>query len=816
MGTESFRQIAEFLDRTHAGLLVVDSASTVIAWNEAVTDLLGIDGDPSEYDVSRIAPPTGAEIATAVEEAFRTGDIADFEVALDRGGSFEITVIPVEDAVALAVRDVSERVSMRRELQRSSRILETLDDGVFVLDEAFVITMVNDAVTAMTGYSREELVGSHASMLANSETISMADTIIERLRGEGSDIGVIESTIRTADGEDLPIETQFSTVEFASGRQQRVGIIRDLTDRLRSERTLRELNRSARRLLRADTDRAVYETIIDVAAAVWPDATLVVYSFDEVESVLEPVVASGDLPEPRGPGSTVWEEFLTGEDGVKIPDDRDDFAEPDDDDTMRPSGRVVERVEGDSTSPARTLYATLDEYGLLYVEVSGDPEVSNAKESVELLAANAVAALGRVEREAELSHQSDALTERNQTLRRLHDLNDLIRRVNAALVDADTLQEVGDAVCELLVDADPVQFAWFGETYLTGGDLEPIARGGRDEGYLDDLRFTAANGRDDSSEFRNEPTRRALDTAEVVAVPDVSKRLHESPWRERALVYGYRSVIAVPLAYNDLEYGVLSVYADRSGAFDAEFGELLVELGNTVADAINSIETRRSLRSESAVELEVHVDAPDALLVRIASALSEPMRVDGTVPQGGDRSLVYVDSDVDPESDLSTVPGVDSVRRPDGESGSQAELSVSEQTVVDRLATHGATVERLLATPSGIDVAVTLPRTADVRSFVEALGDRYDAVELLSRRDAERTEPESVESSAVLDRLTDRQREAARTAHLAGYFEWPRTNTGEEVASAMGITQPTFNRHLRTTERKLFSALFEGQPNGET
>lgn len=63
--------------------------------------------------------------------------------------------------------------------------------------------------------------------------------------------------------------------------------------------------------------------------------------------------------------------------------------------------------------------------------------------------------------------------------------------------------------------------------------------------------------------------------------------------------------------------------------------------------------------------------------------------------------------------------------------------------------------------------------------------------------------------SAVDDRFTEKQRQALRTAYLSGYFEWPRASTGEEVADALDITQPTFNRHLRTTERKLFSALFD-------
>ncbi|MFC5277833.1 bacterio-opsin activator domain-containing protein [Halorubrum rubrum] len=813
-GTDTFRRIAGLLDRVSTGLLVVDDASTVTAWNRTAVDLLDLDGEPGGREVGRIAGSTGTDVGAAVERAFRTGEAVAFETALDRDEPVEIRVAPIGDVVAVAVRDVGERVEMRRELRRSGRILETLDDGVYTLDEAFVITSVNDAITTITGYDREELVGSHASMLAGSETIEMADEIIERLRGDGSDVGVIESTIRTADGDVLPVETHFSTVEFASGRKRRVGVIRDLSERRRSERILRELNRSARRFLRADTERVVYETILDVATTVWPDATVVAYSFDEVESVLDPVVASGELPGPRGPGSTVWEEFLTGEDGVTVPGDGPSPARPNGRDDAHPSGRVVERSDDAAESAVRTLYATLDEHGLLYVEIP-EENANNVEESVELVAANAVAALGRVVRETELSRQSEALTERNRTLERLHELNDLIRRVNGALVDADTLQEVGDAVCALLVDADPIRFAWLGETYLTGGGLDLVSDAGDGERYLDAFEFGSAEPPTGPSAFRNDPTRRALDAGETVVVTDVSRGLHEATWRERALVCGYRSVLAVPLSYDDLDYGVLTLYADRTGTFDGEFGELLAELGNTVADAVNSNETRRSLRSESFVELELHVDAPDALSVRLADALGEPIRIDGTVPQGDDRSLVYVSSDVDLASASSTVPAVESARRLDDGATSRTELSVAGRTVADRLATHGANVDSLVAASSGIDVTVTLPRSVGVRSFVEALDDRYGTVELRSRRDKDTVEEQSGGSATVVDRLTDRQFEAVRTAYLSGYFEWPRTSTGEEVAAAMGITQPTFNRHLRTSERKVFSAVFGGTDSGE-
>jgi predicted DNA binding protein len=53
--------------------------------------------------------------------------------------------------------------------------------------------------------------------------------------------------------------------------------------------------------------------------------------------------------------------------------------------------------------------------------------------------------------------------------------------------------------------------------------------------------------------------------------------------------------------------------------------------------------------------------------------------------------------------------------------------------------------------------------------------------------------------------LTDRQQEVIETALEAGYFEWPREISSEELAAKLEITRGTFLEHLRKGERKLLS-----------
>ncbi len=46
-------------------------------------------------------------------------------------------------------------------------------------------------------------------------------------------------------------------------------------------------------------------------------------------------------------------------------------------------------------------------------------------------------------------------------------------------------------------------------------------------------------------------------------------------------------------------------------------------------------------------------------------------------------------------------------------------------------------------------------------------------------------------------------------AFVAGYVEWPRAESDEEVAAGLGVTGTTCSRHLRAAERKVFGFLVD-------
>ncbi|MFP9190969.1 PAS domain-containing sensor histidine kinase [Natronosalvus vescus] len=149
------------------------------------------------------------------------------------------------------IRDISERKARNRELQQYETIVETVEDGIYVLDETYHFSAVNDAYVEMTGYTREELLGEHCSIVVGDDVSSQAATLSEHLtRGEDQGAATIEADIERADGSRMPAESRFTPLPTDDGAYRgTVGVVRDLTDRLEHQRKLEESERRYRTLV---------------------------------------------------------------------------------------------------------------------------------------------------------------------------------------------------------------------------------------------------------------------------------------------------------------------------------------------------------------------------------------------------------------------------------------------------------------------------------------------------------------------------------------------------------------------------------------
>jgi PAS domain S-box-containing protein len=734
---------------------------------------------PEEIEANCEAGP-GAHVTTPVTPEGEAADGAEWlelSFGRQRFGDRQYTVA--------TARDVTGRAKREPVVEQYERVFETIEDGVYVLDDSFRIETVNGAIERMTGYDRSALVGEHATILADESTIDEAVGLIEQLRSGEREVATLTTELATADGGSMPIETRFSTYRLPDGEAKHVGVVRDISDRKQFEETLAALHESTRKLLGAQTAEEACELVVDSTRDVLDAAGAAIYRFDRTENRLRPTVLDGVDAEqaPIDPGeSPLWTAFIDGE-RVTVP----------------PSAAPGDGDVG-------WLCLPLGAHGVLALAVDADRRSEDFMEVVELLAANAEAGLTRVAREESLRERDEELSQHNRQLRKLKEVNAVIRRIDRALVDADTRDGIEQAVCDGLTDSEWISMAWIGRTDET--DLDPQAWAGEASGYLDAVSLSV----DDAGE--RPPAVRTAQDGSVTVVSSVASGFRESSWRSKALSRDFQSALSVPLEYEGFSYGVLTVYGTEQFAIGGMIQSVFAELGETIARAICEVQSRRRRSAATAVELELRLSAPTSPLQQFAGRLGEPVVCEGIVP-GEETTRLFFRTDADATvvgercADMTRVRSLHTVG---DDEGGLFEAVVSGETVGATLLERGARAETIEADARGrqLDATVSLPPGIEVRRFVEHLDGRYGSAQLTARREREFAERTAGGIGAEIEsRLTDRQLQVLRTAYLSGFFDWPRKTTGQDLADKLNISQPTVSRHLRKSTRRILDIVLD-------
>lgn len=685
----------------------------------------------------------------------------------------ELAVRPVpgtDDLLVTAV-DVSERVELADELRRSEELhrvtLNNMTDTVLVTDEEGRFTYICPNVHFIFGYTVEEIREmSTIDELLGSDLFDPAE-----LREKGV-LTNIECTATDRAGEEHTLLVNAKRVSIQGGTT--LYSCRDVTTRKQRERALSTLHGTARELLYAEGSG-------EIAGIVATDATDVLdvpgtgcYLFDAEGNSLQPAATTDTFAAARS-----LDPIRPGEDS--------------------PIGRAF--LRGSVVVDDGLLAAPLGDHGVLVAAAEGFDTV--LEELADLLAATAEAALDRLERERALHERDRELRERNRELSRLNGINDVIRGIDGALVAAETREEIERAVCDRLTTDDRYRFAWIGEP--DGESVVPREWAGEGREYLDGFPF----------EGGDEPAIRAA-AGEPVAVGNVAEGFREAPWRTAALERGYQSVLSVPLSHEGLSYGVLSVYADRPNAFDEMARTVFLELADTITAALTAVKQRDALLSDTVTELEYETRSESCPVLALALAADCRVALGGVRRvEGGVLAFVTVegaplDRVREAADGIATIEAATPIA--EREDGGVLRLRLASPFVGTRLADRGATLRTLRA---GADEAsarlvVDVQNPTDVRAVDGALTELYADATLLSQRERAGESGPDHTRSALLDRLTDRQLEAVRTAYHSGFFESPRACSGEAVADVLGISASAFYQLNRASQSRLFGALFDG------
>jgi PAS domain S-box-containing protein len=767
-----------------------------------------------EESLDHVHPDDRERVEADFESALETGDwetecriirtdgeqrwiAAQAEVYYDNGNPARV-IGTVEDITERKERE--QRLAHQREQieQLKDRLLDTSPTGILLLNEAGEITLANDRAQEILGMPSEDIIGlSHNApefgiVDLNGEPIPEEEMPFERVRTTGDAIFGIELGATQPDDQRIWLSMNAAPLhDDSAGPTETIIAFEEITERKQATDALEHLNTISRDLMDADP-QTISERAADITREVLDVTHTSVWRYDEDTGELQlhtsSTAADIDPDSIRSPEefeARAWQTFVSSE----IDASNELSPAPD-------SGGSEESIRSGVIVP-------LGRHGVICAgslsPVAFDETAVNLASTV---GATIETALDRAANEQELARHNEELT-------RLDQINGIIRNIDQALVHAETREEIEQVVCEQLATSERYHSAWIGEYDLDTETITPQEWAGIDASYFETLTDTS-----DDTALGQGPIGTAAQTHEVQVIEDIVTDARFAPWREQTLDIGARACLVIPLVYNETLYGVVTVYTTKPQPTSADH-TVLGELGETIAHAINAVETRETLHTDSVVELELHFQAPDTPLCRLAQQADCRIECEGLVPQTDGPSQVFFTAKGVSQRAIQTagettmaIEALVCLSEREKEVLCKAEVAAS--ILPSRLVEQNARIRTLTIDGETATAVVDLPSTAAVREFIETLQTHYPTADLRSRRTRDRPIDTSHGFMRTIDdRLTARQQDILQMAYLSGFFQSPRESTGKEIAAMLDISPPTFTQHLRAGQHNLFELLFD-------
>ncbi|TYL38877.1 diguanylate cyclase [Natronococcus pandeyae] len=769
-----------------------DSAVTAIAPIRSGTIEMEIfrDGDEQLIDgYHEIDRPAHPEIGLEKRLVVPLGEYGLLTVGSTGDDTIDDSLRNLVDTLASTILAAFDRLAAEAAIRHRSAAMESSMDGIGISDDRGVFRYVNRALADLHGYDDPaELVGTSWQVL-------FPDGEVERLEREVMPVVLEEGSWRgealgeRADGSQFHQEHSLTLLEDGI-----VCVTRDVTERKSWEQQLEGLNEIARELMSGETRDEIGQIGVEAVENVLDFEIACVRLFDRDANRLRCVALTEGgqtLLETRAAydleGTLAGRAFRNDETLVNVIPETD-LSEP---------ASVFENS---------SLHVPIGSYGVLSVLVRDDEAFDGSDVHLtEMLAMAIGAALARADRTRLLRTQERELRQQHDQLETLNRINAVNNEISTGLIAATTREELDRTICEHLVESDFYRSAWIGRIEGSGDRIGMAIGVGIEDSYLDAVTKTPL------SRIAGGTVERAIETAEMQVVRQYHVTDINGTGESDEDV---EAIAAIPLMYGERTVGVLVVNSVRDDVFCEDAIAGFESLGKIVGFAKNAIKSRELLLSDSIVELEFILSDPSVFYVQVSAELDCRCEFQRAVPIENGRIITYdVISGAEPADVLEVAedtPNIERARVVSKQDGRFVLQTVTSRSMVRFGLEMGTTVRSAVAENGEGTVIVEAPQTADVREIVTAFQREFDSLELVAKRDREHpvTTADTFRES-VANRLTEKQRAALESAYFAGYYDWPRKITAEELADSLGVSSSTLHQHLRRGNWCLLSTFFE-------
>lgn len=341
---QSNQTLAALIKASPAAIVALDAEGCVMLWNTAAERMFGYTGDEVDGKPYPLVPDQFKDVHLRVHEQILSGGAVSGQELRRRkkDGTFvdvSLSGAPLRDVDGsirggmAVIEDITERKRTERALRESEeryrQLVETMGEGLAILDEEGMLTYVNRRLVEMVGYTPDQLIGREAAEFY----LDVSDGLLrtERARLRQRQVGHYQISWRAADGHEVP--TRMSVAPLFNDRGSYVGsfsVVTDLTEVNAAQRALAQSERQFREMTALLPD-AVYEADAGLRLTYLNRAGLELFGCTEhdlasgisLRDILSPkqfAAVHAGLREAAETGtSTVGEYILRRRDGSTVP-----------------------------------------------------------------------------------------------------------------------------------------------------------------------------------------------------------------------------------------------------------------------------------------------------------------------------------------------------------------------------------------------------------------------------------------------------------------------------------------------------------------
>jgi len=221
--------LAAIVDNSSDAIISKTLDGIITSWNNAAKKLFGYTSEEAiGQHISMLIPPLRLHEEDIIIKNISQGiKIDHFEtVRITKDGktvTASLSISPITDrhgkiiGASKIVRDITERKQAEERQAMLAAIVDTSDDTILSKTLKGIITSWNKAAERMFGYTAEEAIGQHISMLIPAARLQEEDYIISNI-GQGNSVDHFETIRLTKEGKEIPISLSVSPVMNSEGQ----------------------------------------------------------------------------------------------------------------------------------------------------------------------------------------------------------------------------------------------------------------------------------------------------------------------------------------------------------------------------------------------------------------------------------------------------------------------------------------------------------------------------------------------------------------------------------------------------------------------